>query len=89
MMVEAMEKPNKTPNNRNITTFALPTAASDASPRNLPTQTALTDPLIDCSTLPNRMGREKANSARGIDPSVNENLGGTTSPNSGNTGAPV
>jgi len=47
MMVEAMEIPNMTPNNRNITTFALPTAASDASPKNLPTQIALTDPLID------------------------------------------
>jgi len=47
MMVDAMEKPNMTPNNRNITTFALPTAASDASPRNLPTQIALTEPLMD------------------------------------------
>ncbi len=75
MMVEAIEKPNMTPNSRNITTFAFPTAASDASPRYLPTQTALTDPLTDCSTLPKRMGREKASKARGIDPSVKRNLG--------------
>ena len=79
-MVEAIEKPNSTPNNRNIRTFAFPTAARDAAPRNLPTQIALTDPLIDCSTLPNRMGREKASKVRGIGPSVNENLGDTNSP---------
>ena len=47
MMVEAMEKPNMTPNKRNITTFALPAAASAASPRNLPTQMEFTDPLRD------------------------------------------
>src|ERR1700676_1496211 len=80
MMFDAMEKPNMTPNNRNIKTFAFPTAARDASPQNFPTQIAFTDPLIDCSTLPNRMGREKASKARGIGPSVNENLGDTNSP---------
>src|SRR5271154_5847359 len=77
MMVEAIEKPNIRPNSRNITTFAFPTAARAASPRYFPTQMALTDPLIDCSTLPNRMGSENAIKAGAIDPSVNECLGGT------------
>src|ERR1700728_1268858 len=81
MMVEAIEKPNMTPNNRNITTFEFPTAARDASPRNLPTQIELTEPLNDGNTLPHSMGREKTNKARGIDPSVSEYLGGTNSPN--------
>ncbi len=89
MMVDAMEKPNMTPNSRNITTFAFPTAARAASPRYLPTQTAFTDPLTDCSTLPERIGRENASRARGIEPSVNEILGGTNSPSGGDAGAPV
>src|SRR5271167_1488282 len=80
MMVEAIEKPNMTPNNRNITTFEFPTAARDASPKYLPTQIAFTEPLNDCRTLPNRIGKENANKARGIDPSVNENFGATISP---------
>src|ERR1700674_651351 len=89
MMVEAIEKPNRTPNSRNITTFEFPTAAKAASPKYLPTQTALTEPLIDCSTFPHRMGSEKDNKARGIDSSVRENLGDTMSPNRGNAGRPV
>src|ERR1700722_11578289 len=86
MMVAAIENPNNTPNKRNITTFAFPTAAKEASPRNFPTQMALTEPLTDCSTLPNRMGNENANRAGAIEPSVNECLGGTNSPNLGGAG---
>src|SRR5271165_704025 len=82
MIVDAIEKPNMTPNKRNITTLAFPTAARDAAPRNLPTQMAFTEPFTDCSTLPDRMGNEKTNKARGMDPSVKENLGATISPNS-------
>src|ERR1700694_6188027 len=81
MLVEAIEKPNRKPNNRNITTFEFPTPAKAASPKYLPTQIAFIEPLTDCRTLPNRIGRENASRARGIDPSVNENLGGTNSPN--------
>jgi hypothetical protein len=47
----------------------------------LPTQIEFTEPFTDCRTFPNRIGKENANRARGIDPSVNENLGGTNSPN--------
>src|SRR6202162_5529040 len=81
MMVDAIENPNRTPNNRNITTFEFPTAAREASPKYLPTQIELIEPLNGCRTLPKRIGRENASKARGIDPSVNENLGGTNSPN--------
>src|ERR1700694_5923505 len=81
MLVEAIEKPNRKPNNRNITKFEFPTAAKEASPKYLPTQIAFLDPFIDCRTLPSRIDRENASRARGIDPSVNENLGGTNSPN--------
>ena len=76
MTVEAMENPNITPNSRNITTLQLPVAASAASPRNFPTQMAFTEPFRDCSMLPNKIGSENAASARGIEPSVNEYLGG-------------
>jgi hypothetical protein len=58
-----------------------PTPAKAASPKYLPTQIEFTEPFTDCRTLPNRIGKENANRARGIDPSVNENLGGTNSPN--------
>ena len=74
MTVDAMENPNMTPNSRNITTFEFAAAANAASPKYLPTQTAFTEPLIDCSTLPNRMGSENRSRARGMDPSVNENV---------------
>src|SRR5712672_39508 len=80
MTVVAIVKPNITPNIRNITTFELPTAANAASPRYFPTHTALTDPFTDCRTLPNRMGNENASKARGIEPSVNENLDCTATP---------
>jgi hypothetical protein len=72
MMVEAMKKPNITPNSRNITTLALPAAAKAASPRYLPTQIAFTEPLTDCNRLPRRIGSEKTSKARGIEPSVSE-----------------
>ena len=78
--VDAIEKPNRTPNSRNITTLELPTAAKAASPRYFPTQTALTEPLTDCSTLPNRIGSANASSERGMGPSVNEYLVCTNSP---------
>ena len=67
MMFDAIEKPNITPNNRNITTFEFPTAAREASPKYLPTQIELIEPLNDCRTLPKRIGRENASKARGID----------------------
>ena len=38
--------------------------SSARPPRNLPTQTALTEPFSDCSTLPSRIGRANANSVR-------------------------
>jgi hypothetical protein len=37
---------------------------------------AFTEPFSDCSMLPNKIGSENAARARGIDPSVNEYLGG-------------
>lgn len=72
--VDAMENPNKTPNRRNMITFELPTAANAVSPRNFPTQMAFTEPFTDCRTFPSKMGIAKTSKARGIDPSVKDNL---------------
>lgn len=78
--VVAIEKPNIAPNSMNITTFELPTAANAASPRNLPIHMAFTEPFSDCRTLPTRIGSAKYISARGIEPSINENFGRTHTP---------
>jgi hypothetical protein len=71
-MVADIERPNTPPNRRNITLLALEVAASDASPRNRPTQTVLTEPFSVCRTFPNRIGSAKKMRPRLRDPSVRE-----------------
>ena len=75
-MVEAIVMPNTLPSSRNITMLALLVAVTAAVPRYLPTQTALIEPLTDCSTLPIRIGSANVNSVRGIEPLVREEWAG-------------
>ena len=69
-IVAAIDTPNTPASIRNITVFELPVAVSAASPRNLPTQIALTEPLSDCSTLPKRIGSANVSKVRAIGPCV-------------------
>lgn len=50
--------------------MALEVAVSADSPRKRPTQTALIDPLSDCSTLEPSTGKANSRSVRGIGPLV-------------------
>ena len=69
-MVAAMPMPNTVPRIRNSTRLALEVAVSADSPRKRPTQTALIEPLSDCSTLEPSTGKANSSSVRGIGPLV-------------------
>ena len=75
-MFVAMLTPNMAPISANITLLALAVAVSAASPRCPPTQTALTEPLSDCSTLPASMGRAKVSKVLAIGPWVRSRVRG-------------
>jgi hypothetical protein len=51
-MLDAIDRPNTPPSNRNNSVFALDVAVSAASPRKRPTQKAFTDAFKVCRTLP-------------------------------------
>ncbi len=65
-----MARPNTAAKVRNMTMFALLVAASAASPRKLPIQIALIEPLSDCSTFAPSVGSAKAISVMAIGPTV-------------------
>ena len=69
-MVEAMPMPNTEPIRKNMMLLALAVATSASSPRKRPTQTAFTEPLSDCSTLPARIGSAKTRRVGAMAPSV-------------------
>src|SRR5665213_266849 len=88
-MVAAIANPKAPPKSRNMTVLAFEVAASEASPRNWPTQTVLTEPFNVCSTLPHRIGKANSRSPRLREPSTRErdgcigavrNLAGTVMP---------
>jgi len=73
-MVAAMPIPNTEPIRKNMMLLALAVAVSAASPRNLPTQMALTDPFSDCAMLPARIGSANMSRLVPIGPSVSERV---------------
>src|ERR1700754_162256 len=69
-MVVAMPTPYTTPRKKKRIRLALVVAVSAASPRYLPTQTELIEPLRDCSTFTPSVGKANASRVRPMGPSV-------------------